>query len=555
MSGFSDPRSVPTVSIRGLIRSVLSKTVDEMRLLQRELRQKTANERRLLASRAFKLHRHRLLQLYALLSWCKRMGLLSNVGVMESGPLMACKDAELKVLAQLDALQQALLGFPHLAGQAADHVNGLRHLQYTVMLSGKSVLFDVDTSLDILCNGTYSRFPRLSDGPLAVPPPSPGDNDVLFPPVHSPEVVRELNSALRLKLLSVDIPRDFSPIVVEDGCLFIGIPGLFTAKLSTRSVALESPWRVESLSVSCGEDAVQRLPPFHRFVALPEPGHVTAIMRLLNGRLREQPTGNPLTIVWGVLKPVLSALMLESLFVQASLLATAASVTAIAAAKEKAKAEASGFAKRSLRQVASGQADTSGGIADAIVDVTGWGAGHLRVRRSTTPPACLRLILWPLNYDTNTLVAVDSPEAVQALAGAVVVTISDDFTYRSSINNHVTSMIRHDAPWISVQHVLEHVTCQAVKVLTAAIRVDLSAAGVQAVSHSVLMGSSDGSPRLVLLPVGGGLSLRVDINDRTGFPTLANAPGCVHTCSQRRTRVCVGATMFECGTGFASWLA
>lgn len=57
-----DPRGEATVPIRTLTRAVIAKTLDELRVLQRELRGKSVNERRLLTGRALKVYRHRLMQ-------------------------------------------------------------------------------------------------------------------------------------------------------------------------------------------------------------------------------------------------------------------------------------------------------------------------------------------------------------------------------------------------------------------------------------------------------------------------------------------------------------
>lgn len=137
--------------------------------------------------------------------------------------------------------KQALFGFPQLEGQSADEVNGMKHLQATVMLSGKSVPYDVETALgmmclrltpcpgsppsvpnpDVLSNGTYSRFPRPPSSFIrSVLQPLPDvtgripTTDALLPPPHNELMSTRLNAVIRIALLRVPIPTGFTTVEV-----------------------------------------------------------------------------------------------------------------------------------------------------------------------------------------------------------------------------------------------------------------------------------------------------------------------------------------------------
>lgn len=113
---FLDPRKLPAAPVRNIVRAVVAKTLDDLRLLQRELRSKSVSERRMLLGRALKVHRHRLIQLYGLLVWARSVGLIAERGQARHGPLAKAEAAELRVIEQLDALHHAIEGNPGLYG-------------------------------------------------------------------------------------------------------------------------------------------------------------------------------------------------------------------------------------------------------------------------------------------------------------------------------------------------------------------------------------------------------------------------------------------------------
>ena len=473
-TGFVDPRTVPSVPIRELTSAVLSKTMEELRTLTREMRNMTANNRRHKGSIALKVFKHRLVQLHALVKFGRSMGLISAVGSKPQGPLVQVESAEMRVLEQLDALRQALEGFPPRPDQSTDHVNGLRHLQYTIMLSGKSVLYDVDVALDVLARGTYSQFPRPAETFLAFPDPKPSEDDGLIPMNGSDALISRLNTALRLKLSTLPISNGFSSVTVDHGCVHLCVTGEFDVTLSTRSISLCAPWIVESVALHLGEavDASSggaTLSRSRRYVCVPEPHHIYAIKRALTERLNADGVADPLGIVYNTCHQIVSSLALQSLYFQAGMLALATSAIAVAEAREKLRKEAAVVTKKSHRVVATLSAQDEA-LSAINVDTQGWGSGHLRVRYHSGKK--LVLLLWPLSAHTDAasdLHAVDPTTPLLSHAGAVSIIVANTRLGKASadtvLSTHLPStsttgepVVTGAAQWCDVQRLLHDAT-------------------------------------------------------------------------------------------------
>ncbi len=65
----------------------------------------------------------------------------------------------MRVRAHFALVLRLLLNAYYMALSApADTVNGLKQLQYTVLMSGKSVAFEVDVAVGVLATGTCWAF-------------------------------------------------------------------------------------------------------------------------------------------------------------------------------------------------------------------------------------------------------------------------------------------------------------------------------------------------------------------------------------------------------------
>lgn len=102
-SGFTE---VPSVPIRNVIRSLILKTLEDLRALARDCRTKSPIERRFLLGASMKMYKHRFAQLRVLLTWGLKNGVIAGLGATPTGPLADIAATEARAMEQLTALSQ-----------------------------------------------------------------------------------------------------------------------------------------------------------------------------------------------------------------------------------------------------------------------------------------------------------------------------------------------------------------------------------------------------------------------------------------------------------------
>ncbi|EGG19413.1 putative mediator complex subunit 14 [Cavenderia fasciculata] len=119
---------------------------------------------------------------------------------------------------------------------AADHLM----MTKDAMINARAPIYDVPTAIDVLTTGSYQRMPTNIKRVLPPAPPLPAQ-------IQS--TIEKLNSILRYKLFTLDIPKEFDPIKVEDGKAHIKVENEYECFLSIDGGSDKSNWILLSFNL------------------------------------------------------------------------------------------------------------------------------------------------------------------------------------------------------------------------------------------------------------------------------------------------------------------